>query len=128
MRVLGSTVLVFEWLIIALGVPVAINTAGVPARGAWVFLGVTTVLIVAAIALITRPVGVALGWAVQVCLLMAGLVVPLLAVLGLLFAALYFAAIRLAQRVDEARRAQVSAPGAQGDGSVSDTEHAGDGA
>lgn len=128
MRVLGSTVLVFEWLIIALGVPVAINTAGVPARGAWVFLGVTTVLIVAAIALITRPVGVALGWAVQVCLLMAGLVVPLLAVLGLLFAALYFAAIRLAQRVDQARRAQVSAPGAQGHGSVSDTEHAGDGA
>lgn len=128
MRVLGSTVLVFEWLIIALGVPVAINTAGVPVRGAWVFLGVTTVLIVLAIGMITRPAGVALGWAVQVCVLMAGLIVPLLAVLGLLFAALYFAAIRLSQRVEEAKRAHAAAPEEQGSQGVSDTEHAGDGA
>lgn len=128
MRVLGSTVLVFEWLIIALGVPVAINTAGVPVRGAWVFLGVTTVLIVLAITMITRPAGVALGWAVQVCVLMAGLIVPLLAVLGLLFAALYFAAIRLSQRVEEAKQAQAAAPEERGGQGVSDTEHAGDGA
>ena len=39
MRVLGTTVLTFEWLILALGVPVAINTAGVSVSGAWVFLG-----------------------------------------------------------------------------------------
>lgn len=128
MRVLGSTVLVFEWLIIALGVPVAINTAGVPARGAWIFLAVTTVLIVLAISMITRPVGVALGWAVQVCILMAGLVVPLLAVLGLLFGALYFTAIRLARRVDEAQAAQSAAPAAPGPADVGDTEHVGDGA
>ncbi len=128
MRVLGSTVLVFEWLIIALGVPVAINTAGVPARGAWIFLGVTTVLIVLAIGTITRPVGVALGWAVQVCILMAGLVVPLLAVLGLLFGALYFTAIRLARRVDEAKAAHTAAPEAPGPGGVGDTGPVGDGA
>lgn len=121
MRVLGSTVLVFEWLILALGVPVAINTAGVPARGAWLFLGVTTVLIAAAVGLITRPVGVALGWAVQVCILMAGLLVPLLAVLGVIFAVLYLSAIRLARRVDEARALQGSAPAVPQPSTVGET-------
>ena len=41
-----------------------------------------TVLIFAAIATITRPFGVAAGWAVQVWILVAGLVVPLLLILG----------------------------------------------
>lgn len=126
MRVLGTTVLTFEWLILALGVPVAINTAGVSVGGAWIFLGFTTVLIVLAIALITRPLGVALGWAVQVSILAAGLVVPLLAALGLLFGGLYFAAIRLARRVDEVRAQQTAAPDDTAAHSIGQTEPVGD--
>ncbi len=114
MRVLGSTVLVFEWMILALGVPVAINSSGVTPTAAWVFLGVMTVLIFAAIATITRPFGVAAGWAVQVWILVAGLVVPLLLILGAVFAGLWFAAVYYGRRVDtlRAQREGAAAPAA----------------
>ena len=105
MRVLGSTVLVFEWLIVALAVPVAVNTADVRVGVAWGFLGLITVLVVVAIARITTPFGVAVGWSVQAVTVAAAFVVPLvpLAILGIIFAGLYYAAVRLAQRVDAAR-------------------------
>lgn len=103
MRVLGTTVLVFEWLILALGVPVAINSSGVSPAAAWSFLGIMTALIVVAVGTITRPFGVAVGWAVQVWLLAAGLVVPLLLVLGAVFAGLWFAAVHYGRRVDTLR-------------------------
>jgi hypothetical protein len=109
MRVLGSTVLVFEWLIVALGVPVAVNSSGVSPAAAWVFLGVMTVLIVVAIATITRPFGVAVGWTVQVWILAAGIVVPLLLILGLVFSGLWFAAGYYARRVETLRAAHEGA-------------------
>ncbi len=112
MRVLGSTVLVFEWLILALGVPVAINSAGVTPTAAWLFLGVMTLLIVTAIGTITRPLGVAVGWAVQIWMLAAGLVVPLLLVLGAVFAGLWFAAVYYGRRVDALRAAREGAASA----------------
>lgn len=112
MRVLGSTVLVFEWLIVALAVPVAVNTADVRVGVAWGFLGLITVLVIVAIARITTPVGVAVGWSVQVVTIAAAFVVPLvpLAILGVIFAGLYYAAIRLAQRVDTVRAAPPDGP------------------
>ena len=107
MRVLGSTVLVFEWLIVALAVPVAVNTADVRVGVAWGFLGLITVLVIVAIARITTPFGVAVGWSVQAVTVAAAFVVPLvpLAILGIIFTGLYYAAVRLAQRVDAARAA-----------------------
>lgn len=124
MRVLGSTVLVFEWLIVALAVPVAVNTADVRVGVAWGFLGLITVLVIVAIARITTPVGVAVGWSVQVVTVAAAFVVPLvpLAILGIIFAGLYYAAIRLAQRVDAARaRPPAGPPAANGRDAVGHT-------
>ncbi|MEI2716200.1 MAG: DUF4233 domain-containing protein [Candidatus Nanopelagicales bacterium] len=127
MRVLGSTVLVFEWLIVALGVPVAINTAGVPATGAWVFLAVVTALIVLSIATITRPLGVGLGWVVQALILAAGFVVPLLILLAVIFAGLFFVAVQQGRRVDAIRAARTVAPADPEPGGVGDTEPVSDG-
>lgn len=127
MRVLGSTVLVFEWLIVALGVPVAINTAGVPSAWAWGFLAAITLLVVLAIATITRPVGVVLGWLTQALLLAAGLVVPLLILLAVLFAGLFYVAVQQGRRVDAIRAARQNAPAESDPGGVGDTEPVGDG-
>lgn len=111
MKVLGSAVLAFEWIVLALAIPVAVNTAGVPAPSAWAVFGVASGLTLAALALIGRPIGVWrglpagvwLGWGVQVVAVASGLVVPALGILGLVFAGLYFAAIRSGARVDRIR-------------------------
>ncbi len=121
MRVLGTTVLAFEWLIVALAVPVAVNTADVRAPAAWGFLAIITVLIGVAIATITRPVGVAVGWAIQVLTLAAGFLVPLvpLIILAVIFTGLFYAAVRLARRVDAAKAA--ATPASDGPAVVGDT-------
>lgn len=100
MRVLTTAVLVFEWIVLALAVPVAVNVADVPAGTAWAVLGAASVLILAAVALMRTRIGVWLGWAVQAVALAAGLAVPLVGVMGAIFAGLYFAAIRLGTKVD----------------------------
>ena len=101
MRVLTSVVLAFEWLVLALAIPVAINVAAVPESRAWTVFAITSILIVAALALMKTPVGVWLGWTVQVIALLSSIIVPTLAILALIFAGLYFAAVRLGRRVDD---------------------------
>jgi len=129
MRVLGTTVLVFEWLVLALGIPVAVNTAGVSAGAAWTVFAVATVLIALSVGTITKPTGVVLGWLVQIVIILSGLVVPLLALLGIIFAGLYYAAIRLSRRVDEAKAAAAgrsATPGVPDQAPVGDTERVGE--
>ncbi len=111
MRVLTSVVLTFEWLVLALAIPVAINVAAVPESRAWTVFAITSILIVAALALMKTPVGVWLGWTVQVIALLSSIIVPTLAILALIFAGLYFAAVRLGRRVDDikAQRAALEA-------------------
>lgn len=113
MRVLCSAVLTFEWVVLALGIPVAINVAGVPAQGAWVAFVSASVLTVAALALMRRPAGVWLGWLVQVVAVACVLVVPMLGILGVVFAGLYFAAIRYGSRVDAIRQQSAARPTAR---------------
>lgn len=109
MRVLCSAVLAFEWIVLALGIPVAINVAGVPASAAWVAFAVVSVLTGAALALMRTRAGVWLGWLVQVVAVACGFIVVMLGVLGVVFAGLYFAAIRYGRRVDEIRAQRLSA-------------------
>ena len=111
MRVLTSVVLTFEWLVLALAIPVAINVAAVPESRAWTVFAITSILIVAALALMKTPVGVWLGWTVQVIALLSSIIVPTLVILALIFAGLYFAAVRLGRRVDDikAQRAALEA-------------------
>ena len=114
MRVLTSVVLTFEWLVLALAIPVAINVAAVPESRAWTVFAITSILIVAALALMKTPVGVWLGWTVQVIALLSSIIVPTLVILALIFAGLYFAAVRLGRRVDDikAQRAALEAQAA----------------
>lgn len=104
MRVLCSSVLVFEAIVAGLFIPVAYYS-GIVAHGsaaAWIG-AVLAVLCIVAVALLSRPFGVALGWLVQVLLLACGFVVPMMFALGLIFGALWWAALRYGRRADAAR-------------------------
>ncbi|MCZ9345782.1 DUF4233 domain-containing protein, partial [Streptomyces sp. TRM76130] len=52
---------------------------------------------------VTRPGGVALGWVLQIALVAAGFVVPMMYVLGVVFAGLWWASVHYGRKIDEAR-------------------------
>jgi hypothetical protein len=104
-RSLGSIVLGFEALVLALVTPVMISVAHVSAGTALpVCLGLALLAIVAA-GLLRNQVGYALGWVVQVGAVGLGFVVPAMFVLGLAFAGFWVLAIVLGRRIEEAKRA-----------------------
>ncbi len=69
------------------------------------------VLCVAAAGTLVRPWGYALGWAVQVFSLALGFVVPLMFVLGAVFAALWAGAYFLGARIDQEKAEQARLEG-----------------
>lgn len=119
MRSLLAALLVLEALVVALAIPVAVLATGGGAPSAWA-LGVLALLLVLAAGLVRRPHGVALGWAMQVLVLLAGLLVPALAVLGLVFLCVWVLAIVYGAKGDRlaAERALRAGPAGGGVGSV----------
>ena len=112
MRTLCASVLAFEAIIVLLAVPVAVVVRGVsPSVG--ITLG--AVLVVACIVVAgsqRRSWGVAAGWVLQVIILSTGSVVPAMFVLGVVFAILWFYAIRIGRRGDAIKAASEAASGA----------------
>jgi hypothetical protein len=95
MRRVAGSVLLFEAIVIVLAIPVAINVARVPsgpAIAAGIALAVAAVVVAARV---ERPGGVTAGWVVQALVLASALVVPIMLVLGAMFAALWYGALRL---------------------------------
>lgn len=93
-RIAGS-VLIFEAIVIVLAIPVAINVYGVapgPAIGVGLVLAAAAVVVAARV---DRRGGVPAGWAIQGLVIASAVVVPVMAVLGAMFAGLWFAALRL---------------------------------
>ena len=115
MRVLGNAVLAFQIIVLALAIPVAVVVAGVPVEVAGWTAGILIVLAIAAMRVITQPAGFVLGTAVQVGTLVAGLVVPTLLLLAIIFAVLWGFAIVLGRRVDRAKAAAAEADDADPD-------------
>ena len=109
MRVLGSSVLTFEALMVLLAIPVAVTLGRVHNTPLMVgaFVGVAVVCLLA-VGVVTRPYGPAVGWGVQLLVLATGFLVPAMFILGAMFAGLWFLAVRLGTQAD-AQRAAVSA-------------------
>jgi hypothetical protein len=103
MRVLGSTVLILEALVVLLAVPIAINVANVNATHALVIGIALAGLLVLTVGVITKPIAVPIGWVLQVLVIASGIIVPTMFFIGGLFALLWFFAVRNGQRVDRAR-------------------------
>jgi len=98
LRVLGSSVLGLEALMVLLAIPVALTVY--PERGTALVVGVfvgLAVLCVLCAGVVVRPWGVAAGWVMQALVLASGLLVPTMFFLGAVFALLWFAAVRLSR-------------------------------
>ena len=103
MRTLCSSTLIGEFFVIGFAGLVAMQAPDLSMATVWTVSGVAMFLCVLLCGLVTRPGGVALGWALQVALIASGLVVPMMFVLGVIFAALWWASVHYGRKVDEAK-------------------------
>ncbi|TAK68884.1 MAG: DUF4233 domain-containing protein [Actinomycetota bacterium] len=103
MRVLCSSVLVFEAIVLGLSIPVAITVGGYPATAVAIGGGLLVLLCVVAIGTLPRLPGVVLGWAVQVGAIGSAVLVPAMVILGGIFAALWWCALHYGRRADQIR-------------------------
>lgn len=109
MRVLTSSVLVMEAIMLGLAIPVAVVAGGQPAAVGWLLgaLALACLLLPGAFA---RPFYVPVGWALQVAVIACGVVEPMLFALGAIFAALWWAALHLGRKAEQAQSAQQAPP------------------
>lgn len=75
----------------------------------WAVGGGVALLCLVAAALVRRPAGLWLGWAVQALLIASGLVVPMMFVVGAVFAVIWAVGIRLGGRIDAERAERAAA-------------------
>ena len=114
MRTLGTAVLGFEALVVLLAIAPALalvdqHRTAIVVGG----LGIVALCVLSA-ALLRRPVGLVLGSATQLVVLACGAVLPVMYVLGGLFAVLWVVAVVLGRRVDGyAARRRTADPGSQ---------------
>ena len=92
MKSLLAAVLFFEAVVVALAIPVAVLADGRGAVAAWALVVLALLLVLAAGA-VRRPGGIAVGWVLQVLVCLSGLLVPAMAVLGLIFLGVWVTAL-----------------------------------
>lgn len=103
MRVLGSSVLALEAIVVLLAIPIAVNNENVNAGLALVVGVAIALLMLVTIGFISRPIAVPIGWTLQVLTVGTGFVVPTMFIVGGVFACLWFFAVKNGQRIDRAR-------------------------
>jgi Protein of unknown function (DUF4233) len=108
-RGMCAAILSLEAVVLGLTTPVMINLANVPWRTACVVgLGLCLACLVLAGALRSEPAYL-LGWAIQVAAIGLGFVVPMMFVLGAVFALLWGTAYFLGRKIERERAAAYAA-------------------
>lgn len=101
MKVLATSVLVFEAIVVALGIPVGVISQG---KGAWYgWTGAVLALLCLVVAGMVRRSprrAVAMGWALQIGVLAFGVFVPEVLFIGAVFVVLWWAAIHFGTKAD----------------------------
>ncbi|MFC4503225.1 MULTISPECIES: DUF4233 domain-containing protein [Streptomyces] len=103
MRTLCASTLIGEFFVIGFAGLVAMKDPDLSMSTVWTVSGIAMFLCLALCGVVTRPGGVALGWALQAALVASGFVVPSMFFLGLLFAALWWASVHYGKKIDEAK-------------------------
>ncbi|MEW2045967.1 DUF4233 domain-containing protein [Streptomyces sp. NBC_00377] len=103
MRTLCSSTLIGEFFVIGFAGLVAMKDADLSTSTVWTVCGIAMLISVLLCGMVTRPGGVALGWALQIALVASGFVVPIMFFLGVLFAALWWASVHFGRKIDEAK-------------------------
>jgi Protein of unknown function (DUF4233) len=102
-RVLCSSTLIGEFFVIGFAGLVAMKDPDLSMATVWTVSGIAMLLSVLLCATVTRPGGVLLGWVLQVALIAAGFVVPTMFILGVAFAALWWASVHFGRKIDVAK-------------------------
>jgi hypothetical protein len=108
-RGMCAAILSLEAVTLGLTTPVMINLANVPWRTAcWVGLGLCVACLVLA-GLLRSEIAYVAGWAIQVAAIGLGFVVPMMFVLGAVFALLWGTAYFLGRKIERERAAAYAA-------------------
>jgi hypothetical protein len=108
MRMFCASVLFFEAIVVGLAIPVALSlTDASSALVGWGFGALALACLLGA-GLLGRPWGVGLGCALQVGVLLTGLVVPAMLLLGVVFGGLWVAAVKYGRKVDQIKAARAA--------------------
>jgi hypothetical protein len=102
-RTLCSSTLIGEFFVIGFAALVAMKDPGLAVSTVWLVSGIAMVLCVLRCGMVTRPGGVALGWALQLALIASGVFVPTMYFMGAVFAALWWASVHFGRKVDAAK-------------------------
>jgi hypothetical protein len=112
-RGMCAAILSLEAVVLGLTTPVMINLANVPWRTACaVGLGLCVACLVLA-GLLRSEVAYAVGWLIQIAAIGLGFVVPMMFVLGAIFALLWGTAYFLGRKIERERAAAFAAFGAE---------------
>ncbi len=107
---LAATGLALEAFLVFFATLAASALSDLPGRTLWIGGGVLILVCLLAAGVVRRPGGIAIGWVVQVLVIATGFVLPAMAVLGVVFAALYGWFVVLGGRIDR-ERAEPQGPG-----------------
>ncbi|MFC8512354.1 DUF4233 domain-containing protein [Streptomyces sp. NPDC057257] len=119
MRMLCASTLIGEFFVIGFAGLVAMKDPDLSAATVWTVCGILMFLSVLLCGMVTRPGGIALGWALQIALIASGFAVPTMFFLGAVFAALWWASVHYGRKIDEAK-ARFAAQTAQSGSSTPD--------
>ena len=103
MRTLCASTLIGEFFLIGFAGLVAMKDSDLSMSTVWLVSGIAMALCVLLCGMVTRPGGVALGWALQLALIASGVFVPTMYFMGVVFAALWWASVHFGRKVDEAK-------------------------
>jgi hypothetical protein len=104
MRVLTSSVLIMQAIVLLLAIPVAVVAGGQPAWVGWLF-AVLALACALLPGMFRRPFFVPVGWGLQVATIACGLLAPMMFILGAVFAALWWTALRLGRKAEATQAA-----------------------
>lgn len=106
MRVLTSSVLIMEAIVLLLAIPVAVVAGGQPTWVGWWFAALAAVCALLP-GMFRRPFFVPAGWLLQGLVLASGLFIGwMMVVLAVVFAALWWTALHLGRKAEAAAPAQ----------------------
>jgi hypothetical protein len=103
MRMLCASTLLGEFFVIGLAGLVAMKSDDLSMGTVWTVCGIAMLLSVLLCGMISRPGGVQLGWVFQIALIAGGFVVPVMFILGVAFAALWWASVHYGRKIDAAK-------------------------
>ncbi|MFE9442766.1 DUF4233 domain-containing protein [Streptomyces sp. NPDC006602] len=103
MRTLCASTLIGEVFIIGFAALVAMKDPDLSTTTVWTVSGIAMFACLLLCGMVTRPGGVALGWALQIALIASGVIVPTMFFLGAIFAALWWASVHYGRKIDEAK-------------------------